>query len=115
MVQDMVDAKASGVLFTAKPMSGARDEIVLDASWGLGEGIVGGWVEPDGCRDDDELLLTCPGNLGPRTTWGRLPVGAIRVSGPPITRVRDPLQAVDRAEKPNRRAFSAGVAPARAM
>jgi pyruvate,water dikinase len=47
VVQQMIDAEASGVLFTANPMSGARDEIVLDASWGLGEAIVGGLVTPD--------------------------------------------------------------------
>jgi pyruvate,water dikinase len=47
IVQQMVDAEASGVLFTANPMSGARDEVVLDASWGLGEAIVGGLVTPD--------------------------------------------------------------------
>ncbi len=47
VVQQMVDAQAAGVLFTANPMSGARDEIVLDASWGLGEAIVGGLVTPD--------------------------------------------------------------------
>jgi pyruvate,water dikinase len=47
VVQQMVDAEAAGVLFTANPMTGARDEIVLDASWGLGEAIVGGLVTPD--------------------------------------------------------------------
>ncbi|WP_162487247.1 MULTISPECIES: PEP/pyruvate-binding domain-containing protein [unclassified Variovorax] len=47
VVQRMVAAEAAGVLFTANPMTGARDEIVLDASWGLGEAIVGGSVTPD--------------------------------------------------------------------
>ena len=47
VVQQMVDADAAGVLFTANPLTGARDEIVLDASWGLGESIVGGSVTPD--------------------------------------------------------------------
>ena len=47
VVQQMVGAEAAGVLFTANPMTGARDEIVLDASWGLGEAIVGGLVTPD--------------------------------------------------------------------
>jgi pyruvate,water dikinase len=43
----MVPAEAAGILFTANPMSGARDEIVLNAAWGLGEAIVGGLVKPD--------------------------------------------------------------------
>ena len=47
VVQVMVPAEASGILFTANPMNGARDEIVLDATWGLGEAIVGGLVTPD--------------------------------------------------------------------
>jgi phosphohistidine swiveling domain-containing protein len=47
IVQQMVDAESAGVLFTANPLTGARDEVVLDASWGLGEAIVGGSVTPD--------------------------------------------------------------------
>jgi hypothetical protein len=35
-------AEASGILLTANPINGARDEIVLDAAWGLGQVIVGG-------------------------------------------------------------------------
>ena len=34
-------------MFTANPVTGARDEIVINASWGLGEAIVGGLVVPD--------------------------------------------------------------------
>lgn len=47
VVQVMIPAEVSGILFTANPMSGVRDEIVLDAAWGLGEAIVGGMVTPD--------------------------------------------------------------------
>jgi rifampicin phosphotransferase len=47
IVQVMVPAEASGIMFTANPISGARDEIVIDAAWGLGEAIVGGLVTPD--------------------------------------------------------------------
>ena len=47
VVQVMVPAEASGIVFTANPINGARDEIVLDAAWGLGEAIVGGLVTPD--------------------------------------------------------------------
>ncbi len=47
VVQLMVLADASGVLFTMNPINGAHDEIMLDASWGLGEAIVGGQVTPD--------------------------------------------------------------------
>ncbi len=47
IVQVMVPAEASGVMFTANPTSGARDEIIIDATWGLGEAIVGGMITPD--------------------------------------------------------------------
>src|SRR5438876_1600738 len=47
VAQVLVPADASGVLFTANPLSGARDEIVIDAAWGLGEAIVSGLVTPD--------------------------------------------------------------------
>src|SRR6266571_4244948 len=47
VAQVLVPADASGVLFTANPLTGARDEIVIDAAWGLGEAIVSGLVTPD--------------------------------------------------------------------
>ncbi len=47
VVQEMVQAEVSGVLFTANPITGRRDEMVIDASYGLGESVVSGLVEPD--------------------------------------------------------------------
>jgi pyruvate,water dikinase len=47
VVQQLVPADAAGVLFTANPVTGARDEVVINAAWGLGEAIVGGLVTPD--------------------------------------------------------------------
>lgn len=47
VVQELVDADAAGVLFTADPVTGARGETVINASWGLGEAVVGGHVTPD--------------------------------------------------------------------
>ena len=47
VVQKMIASEVSGVLFTANPLSGRRDEMVIDASYGLGEAIVSGQVEPD--------------------------------------------------------------------
>ncbi|MDQ0690837.1 PEP/pyruvate-binding domain-containing protein [Arthrobacter sp. W4I7] len=42
LVQQMVDAAAAGVAFTANPLTGARDETVVSAVVGLGENLVGG-------------------------------------------------------------------------
>lgn len=47
VVQRMVDAEKAGILFTANPVNGRRDQMLLNASWGLGEAIVGGEVNPD--------------------------------------------------------------------
>ena len=54
VVQQMVKADASGVVFTANPVSGARDEVVIAAAWGLGESVVSGSV------DTDELVVRKP-------------------------------------------------------
>jgi pyruvate, water dikinase len=51
VVQTMVDADVAGVLFTRDPLSGA-DELVIEASWGLGEAVVSGLVTPDHVRAD---------------------------------------------------------------
>lgn len=47
VVQEMVDAEAAGILFTANPLNGHRDQVLINASWGLGEAVVGGQVTPD--------------------------------------------------------------------
>jgi pyruvate,water dikinase len=47
LVQTMVEADAAGVAFTANPVTGARDEILVSAVPGLGEKLVSGEVTPD--------------------------------------------------------------------
>lgn len=47
VVQKLVRAGASGVMFTANPANGRRDQVMITAAWGLGEAIVGGLVTPD--------------------------------------------------------------------
>ncbi|MFD1644810.1 phosphoenolpyruvate synthase [Haloarchaeobius litoreus] len=46
VVQQMVDAEKSGVMFTSHPSTGAATMIV-EAAWGLGEAVVSGSVSPD--------------------------------------------------------------------
>lgn len=46
VVQQMVDARAAGVVFTADPASGRRDLMVIDAVAGLGEALVDGSASP---------------------------------------------------------------------
>ncbi|MEA2055985.1 MAG: PEP/pyruvate-binding domain-containing protein [Candidatus Thermoplasmatota archaeon] len=47
IVQRMVDAKSSGVLFTKDPIDDEKDILIIESSWGLGEAIVSGIVSPD--------------------------------------------------------------------
>lgn len=47
VVQQLVPADVAGVLFTANPRTGAPDEMLIEASWGLGEALVSGQVQPD--------------------------------------------------------------------
>jgi pyruvate,water dikinase len=46
-VQELIPSKASGVMFTLEPVSGEKDKILINASWGLGEAVVSGQVTPD--------------------------------------------------------------------
>jgi pyruvate,water dikinase len=46
-VQLMVDAEVSGVMFTCSPLTGDPSVVAINASWGLGLGVVGGEVTPD--------------------------------------------------------------------
>ncbi|MFC6961279.1 phosphoenolpyruvate synthase [Halocatena marina] len=46
VVQQMVDAEKSGVMFTSHPSTG-EDQIIIEAAWGLGEAVVSGSVSPD--------------------------------------------------------------------
>ncbi len=58
VVQKMVPSESSGVMFTANPLTGKRDETVIDAVFGLGETLVSGQVEPDNyiCKRSGEII-----------------------------------------------------------
>ena len=47
-MQRLVEADAAGVAFTLDPLTGARDVVVIEANFGLGDSVVGGHVNPDG-------------------------------------------------------------------
>jgi pyruvate,water dikinase len=67
VVQQMVDARAAGVVFTADPTSGRRDLMVIDAIAGLGDALV------DGTAISDHLVLTADGTQAVREV-GDIPV-----------------------------------------
>ncbi|MEM1926576.1 MAG: phosphoenolpyruvate synthase, partial [Pyrobaculum sp.] len=56
VVQKLVNAKSAGVIFTLDPTTGDRSRVVIEASWGLGEGVVRGIVTPDEYVVDKKTL-----------------------------------------------------------
>jgi len=46
-IQKMVSSKTSGVMFTLNPTDGDPSKVVIEGSWGFGETVVGGYVNPD--------------------------------------------------------------------
>lgn len=59
LVQQLVAADVSIVVFSANPVTGSQEEVLINASWGLGESIVEGTVTPDAfvIRKSDLALL----------------------------------------------------------
>lgn len=59
LIQRMVRPIAAGVAFSVNPVTGSTGELVINASWGLGEALVSGQVDPDefviAKRDGKEL------------------------------------------------------------
>ncbi|WP_435345465.1 phosphoenolpyruvate synthase [Haloarchaeobius sp. HRN-SO-5] len=53
VVQQMVDAEKSGVMFTSHPSTG-EPTMIVEAAWGLGEAVVSGSVSPDNYHLDRE-------------------------------------------------------------
>ncbi|MFP4058068.1 MAG: PEP/pyruvate-binding domain-containing protein [Candidatus Brocadiia bacterium] len=68
-VQAMFPSQRAGVLFTANPNDPEAGEMVLEASWGLGEAVVSGSVSPDVAVLDARTLEVR------RTTPGERPEG----------------------------------------
>ena len=56
VVQEMLPSEVSGILFTANPATGERSEMIVNASFGLGEAIVGGEITPDTYIIDRDTL-----------------------------------------------------------
>jgi pyruvate, water dikinase len=47
VVQHMIDSERAGIAFSMNPITGDRDEVVVEAAYGQGEIVVSGRVEPD--------------------------------------------------------------------
>jgi len=79
----MVDARASGISFTVDPVSGDPKKIIIEANWGLGEGVVSGAESVDGFvvnKEDLEVINThigqktrCVVNMEQGAEWADVP------------------------------------------
>ncbi|HKX74431.1 MAG TPA: PEP/pyruvate-binding domain-containing protein [Acidimicrobiia bacterium] len=65
-VQKMVNPKAAGVAFTLNPINGDRSQVAIDASYGLGEAVVGGEVTPDNFLVDKVIGEIVSRSIGPK-------------------------------------------------
>lgn len=82
-VPKMVNSRSSGICFTADPVTGDQSKIILEANWGLGEGVVSGAESVDGFVVDKESLQitatrigrkgTCVVNQEKGATWAEVP------------------------------------------
>ena len=82
-VPKMVNSRSSGICFTANPVTGDHSKIIIEANWGLGEGVVSGMESVDGFVVDKESLqittaqigrkATCVVNQEKGATWAEVP------------------------------------------
>ncbi|MFQ6136722.1 MAG: phosphoenolpyruvate synthase [Candidatus Hydrothermarchaeales archaeon] len=59
VIQKMINADKAGVMFSIHPATGDKNKIVVEAAWGLGEGVVSGTVTPDRYvidKESDKLI-----------------------------------------------------------
>ena len=66
VVMALVQAEVAGVAFTVNPISGDRNQIVVNASWGLGEAVVSGRVTPDNFVLDKQSLAVVSREVFPK-------------------------------------------------
>ncbi len=66
-VQKMVNSRAAGVIFTLNPVTGNREEIIIEATWGLGESLVSGSATPDRFAVDKNTLKISSKEIAPKT------------------------------------------------
>ncbi len=68
VVQKMVNSRISGVMFTANPITSDLSQIMINASWGLGEAVVSGIVTPDEFILDKKTLAIVEKNIAEKNT-----------------------------------------------
>jgi pyruvate,water dikinase len=99
IVQEMIETRSAGVLFSRDP-AGRSDTLLINAAWGLGEGISQGelagdlfWVR----RSTGELIASETGRASHRIELAPQGMGTVEVPLPPDQRGRSCLTAAELA------------------
>ena len=88
-IQQMVEARAAGVMFTLDPLNGDRSKIVMEACWGLGEGVVKGDVTPSRFTLDKVTLEIVKRDIVPQAEEYRFDPAANAVRLMPLAPERE--------------------------
>jgi len=92
VVQRLVPAEVAGVLFTRDPMDAGGKQLLVEASWGLGESVVSGRVTPDRFHVDRETGVILDRHISTKATqWtpdGPAPVPAGKQTQPCLNKVQ---------------------------
>jgi pyruvate,water dikinase len=98
IVQELVDARAAGVMFTQHPETGDRSLIVIESSYGLGEAVVGGDVVPDLFEINKITRQRHRSRLGTKRTEHRLLPGGRGVQALQVGAARQQEWSISEAE-----------------
>jgi pyruvate,water dikinase len=85
VVQKMIQSEISGICFTVHPVTKDKNQIIIEAAWGLGEAIVGGHVTPDSyvidkrnwkildvnISEQEKMIVRKKSGIG--NTWKKIP------------------------------------------
>jgi len=63
VVQAMIQSEISGITFTVHPVTEDRNQMIIEAGWGLGEAIAGGKITPDSYVIDKKKMKIIDKNI----------------------------------------------------
>jgi pyruvate,water dikinase len=99
-VQKMVDAKASGVMFSINPVTGDPNQIVIEGNFGLGESVVSGAVTPDEFIVDKQTMKIIERRIATKKVMAvKDPAGKIVHVDVPLTKQNNPCLSDDEVLK----------------
>ena len=98
IVQELVDARAAGVMFTQHPETGDRSVVVIESSYGLGEAVVGGDVVPDLFEVNKITRQQHRSRLGRKHTEHRLDSASRGVRARPVDPARQQAWSISEPE-----------------